>query len=102
MLGCSVAGGLTPVVTGTRGINQTPVRTDVGVVELTLDVPMAPREYAATVSITELLLDGSIVPTKVLDGGNVAKVVVRTYTAGVPADLDFDLIVSPYTSSNTP
>lgn len=101
MLGCSVAGGMTPVITGTRGINQTPVRTDVGVVEVTLDIPMAPDEYAANVSIAELVGDGSFVATKAL-AGNIAKVVVRTYSAGVAADLDFDLIVFPYNSSNTP
>ena len=100
MFGCSVAGGLNPVITGTRGVNQTAVRTDVGVVELTLDVSMAPHEYAANVSISELIGDGSFVPTKTL-AGSTAKVVVRTYAGGVAADLDFDLIVFPYNSSNT-
>jgi hypothetical protein len=99
MFGCTVNGGLTATVSGTRGINQTAVRTGVGVVELTLDFPMAPREYSVGGGISEAVADAGFVPTKLLIG-NIAKIEVRTYSAGVPADLDFDVMVFPYTSAN--
>ena len=99
MFGCSVNGGLTVVVTGTKGINQTAVRTGVGVVELTLDLAMAPREYSVGGGVTEPVTDAAFVPTKLLIG-NIAKIEVRTYAAGVAADLDFDVMVFPYTSAN--
>lgn len=94
MLGCSVLGGLTPTVQGTRGFNITAVRLGVGVVELTLDTPMAPNEYAVGGGVSEPI-DASFVPTKKLVSG-VAKIEVRTFAGGVAADIDFDVQVSPY------
>lgn len=97
MIGCTVHGDLNPVVEGTRGINQTPNRTSIGVVELTLDLPMAPHEYSAQATISEpTLSDTTICLTKTYING-VAKITVKTFAGGVPADLDFDVTAMRYT-----
>lgn len=100
MFGCTVDGGLNPIVKGTKGIKQLAVRTDIGVVELTLDTPMAPNEYSVSGCVTEPVDPGAnFVPTKMLVSG-VAKIEVRTFSAGVPADLDFDVSVFRYIDIN--
>lgn len=92
MIGCTVDGSMTPVVLGTRGINQIPNRTGIGVVELTLDQPMAASEYSAQATITEPMVggDSTITLQKSLVNG-VAKITVKTFAAGMAADLDFDV-----------
>lgn len=97
MIGCTVDGDINPVVKGTRGINQTPNRTGIGVVELTLDLPMAPHEYSAQATISEpILSDTTIGLTKTYVNG-VAKITVKTFASGIPADLDFDVSAMRYT-----
>lgn len=100
MFGCTVDGGLTPTITGTKGFNQTPIRTGIGVVELQLDLPMAPNEYSAAGCISEPVTpDACCVCTKRLIGG-VAKVEVRTFVGGIPADVDFDVSVFRFADIN--
>lgn len=89
MLGCNVDGGVSPVVRKTKGIKEVVVRTGVGVVELTLDNPMAPNEYVVSGGVTEA--GGGVVGFVKTLASNVAKIEVRTYSAGVAADLDFDV-----------
>lgn len=97
MIGCTVNGDLSPVVKGTRGINLIANRTGIGEVVLTLDQPMAPQEYSAQATISEPILgDTTINVTKTLVNG-VAKLTVKTFAAGVAADLDFDITAMRYT-----
>ncbi len=99
MIGCTVDGGLTPVIRGTRGINEKAVRTDIGVVELTLDLPMAAFEYTAQATVSEpLLSDTTIVLSKTYLNG-VAKIIVKTFAGGIPADLDFDVTALRFTQN---
>lgn len=96
MFGCAVLGGTTPQVVGTRGIGQSANRTGVGVVELTLDLPMAPHEYSITGGVTEYTgVDVSFVPVKKLVAG-VATIEIQTLAEGVAADLDFDVLIFRY------
>jgi hypothetical protein len=98
MIGCTVDGGISPVVIGTRGINIVPNRTAIGVVELSLDLPMAPDEYSAQATISEpmSMSDSTAVLTKTLVNG-IAKITVKTFAGGVAADLDFDVTAMRYT-----
>lgn len=97
MIGCTVDGDIMPVVKGTRGINEKANRTGIGVVELTLDLPMAAHEYSAQATISEpILSDTTIVLSKTYING-VAKITVKTFAGGVPADLDFDVTGMRYT-----
>lgn len=100
MFGCTVDGGLVPIITGTRGVNQTPVRSGIGVVEVQLDQPMAPNEYSATAIISEPIgPDACCVVTKKLVLG-VAKIEVQTLVGGVAADADFDLTLFRFAQIN--
>jgi hypothetical protein len=97
MIGCTVDGDLSPVVKGTRGIKQIANRTGIGVVELTLDQPMAPHEYSAQATISEpIISDTTVTVQKTLFSG-IAKITVKTFAGGVAADLDFDVTAMPYT-----
>ena len=98
MIGCTVDGSINPTILGTRGINKIPNRIGIGVVELTLDQPMAAHEYSAQATISEALpgADSTITLTKSLVGAT-AKITVKTFAAGVPADLDFDVTALRYT-----
>jgi hypothetical protein len=93
MFGCTVDGGITPAIRGTKGIKEVPVRTAVGVVELTLDYPMGIGEYSVAGAVTEAA--GEVTFVKTLTNG-VAKIVARTYAGGEAADLDFDVMVFRY------
>lgn len=96
MFGCTVDGGMVPIVRGTRGFSQTANRLGAGQVELTLDVPMAPNEFSVSVCITELVgSDTTILPQKTYSGG-VTKIVVSTFVGGVAADVDFDVTVARF------
>lgn len=96
MFGCTVDGGIAPIVTGTRGFNQTANRLGVGQVELTLDVPMQPNEYSVSVVITEPVgVDTTVLPQKTYSGG-VTKIIVSTFVGGVAADVDFDVSVARF------
>lgn len=98
MIGCTVNGSITPTVLGTRGINQIPNRTGIGVVELTLDQPMAINEYSVQAMVSQPMpdTDSTITVSKSLVNG-IAKITVKTFASGVPADLDFDVTAMPYT-----
>jgi hypothetical protein len=97
MIGCTVDGDLSPIVKGTRGINLIANRTGIGEVVLTLDQPMAPQEYSVQATISEPILgDTTISVTKTLVNG-AAKLTVKTFAAGVAADLDFDITAMRYT-----
>lgn len=97
MIGCTVNGGINPIVTGTRGINEIANRTDIGVVELTLDLPMAAHEYSAQATISEVSMTDSKISVHKSYVNGVAKITVKTFTSGVPADLDFDVTALRYT-----
>jgi hypothetical protein len=87
---------MVPIVKGTRGFNQTANRIGTGQVELTLDVPMAPNEYAVSASITEPLLADTTILTQKSYSGGVSKITVSTFVGGAPADVDFDVNVARF------
>ncbi len=97
MIGCTVDGGINPLVKGTRGIKEIANRTDIGVVELTLDLPMAPHEYSAQATISEVSMIESRISVHKTYANGVAKITVKTFAGGVPADLDFDVTAMRYT-----
>lgn len=93
MLGCSVDGSVTPVLTGTKGIKEQVKRFGPGDLYLAFDYPLSPSMYAVKATVTEPGASTStIICQKLIDPGGIdSGVEVKTFSGGVPADLDFDL-----------
>lgn len=92
MIGCSVDGSITPVITGGKGISEAVQRLGPGHLRLKIDYPLSPGMYAVKAVVTELAPAASIICEKGLDlSGAIATVDVKTYAMGVATDLDFDI-----------